>query len=60
MTDIDIEEKILDLKKHLTGDLFADGSIQQAIYDLKKQLRPEIEDNPELDDYDDECLSCGA
>ena len=33
--------------------------IQQNIYELKKILKPEIVDHPELDD-DDECLSCGA
>jgi len=33
--------------------------IQQAIYDLKLLLNPEIAKRPELDE-DDECLSCGA
>jgi hypothetical protein len=30
-------------------------------YILKKTVRPEIETNPELDDFDDEgCLYCGS
>jgi hypothetical protein len=56
----EIISKIDELKSQLTGDLFEDGEIQQKIYDLKKKLKPEIEENPELDDFDDECLSCGA
>jgi len=56
-----IKEQIEELKSFLTGDLFADGDILQKIYDLKKQLNPEIVDNPELDDDDlEECLYCGS
>lgn len=62
MTEEAIHEEIKTLKEKLTGDLFADGDTQQAIYELKKQLKPEIELQPELDDYDDEdgCLYCGS
>jgi hypothetical protein len=56
-----IKEKIEELKGMLTGDLFADGDLMQKIYELKKQLNPEIETNPELDDDDlEECLYCGS
>ncbi len=56
-----IEEQITELKGMLTGDLFQDGDLMQKIYELKKQLNPEIENNPELDDDDlEECLYCGS
>ncbi|MFK8037841.1 MAG: hypothetical protein AB8B74_06095 [Crocinitomicaceae bacterium] len=57
-----IHEEIKALKTKLTGNLFEDGETQQAIYELKKQLQPEIETQPELDNYDDEdgCLYCGS
>jgi hypothetical protein len=51
---------IEELKSKLTGDIFKDGEIMQQIYELKKQLNPEIETNPELDDDDDGCLYCGS
>lgn len=54
-----VNEKIAELKKELTGNLFKDGPIQQKIYDLKKTLQPAIEHQPELDD-DEGCLHCGA
>lgn len=54
-----IEEQIQELKGKLTGNLFEDGEIQQQIYDLKKQLNPNIVDNPEEDD-DEGCLYCGS
>jgi hypothetical protein len=54
-----IKEEIEQLKGMLTGDIFKDGDIQQKIYDLKKQLNPEIVDNPELDE-DTDCLYCGS
>lgn len=61
MSEQETLTKIEELKTQLTGDLFQDGEIQQAIYELKKRLKPEIETQPELDDFDDEgCLSCGA
>lgn len=61
MSEQEITQKIEELKGKLTGNLFEDGETQQAIYDLKKQLQPEIENNPELDTYDDEgCLYCGS
>jgi hypothetical protein len=56
---MEIKEEIEQLKALLTGDLFADGDIQQKIYDLKKRLNPEIVDNPELDE-DTDCLYCGS
>lgn len=54
-----IQEEIARLKATLTGNLFEDLETQQQIYELKKQLNPEIVDHPELDE-DDECLSCGS
>jgi hypothetical protein len=56
-----IKEQIEELKALLTGDLFQDGDIMQKIYELKKQLNPEIETNPDADDDDsEECLYCGS
>ena len=55
-----IEKKIEELKAKLTGDLFQDGEIMQKIYELKKQLNPEIVDNPDLDDDENDCLFCGS
>ena len=57
---ITIEQQIEELKAKLTGNLFEDGETQQKIYDLKKQLNPEIVDNPELDDDLEECQACGS
>jgi hypothetical protein len=58
---MEIEKQITELKALLTGDLFQDGDLMQKIYELKKQLNPEIVDNPELDDDDlEECLYCGS
>lgn len=59
MTEEEIRAQIEEYKKLLTGDLFADGDIQQKIYDLKKQLNPRIEEHPEEDD-DEGCLNCGS
>ena len=58
MTEQDINDQIQELKDKLTGNLFKDMEVQQEIYELKKLLNPEIEENPELDD--DECLACGS
>ena len=56
-----IKEQIEELKALLTGDLFQDGDILQKIYELKKQLNPEIENNPDADDDDDEgCIFCSG
>lgn len=61
MSEQEIHQQIAELKTKLTGNLFEDGETQQAIYDLKKQLQPEIETNPAADEYDDEgCLYCGS
>lgn len=54
-----IETEIARLKGTLTGNLFDDLETQQQIYELKKQLNPQIESQPELDD-DDGCLYCGS
>ena len=59
MNEEEIRTQIAALKETLAGDIFKDGDIHQAIYELKKQLNPKIELEPELDD-DDECLACGA
>jgi hypothetical protein len=58
MSELEIKSKIEEYKRLLTGDIFADGDIQQKIYELKKQLNPAIVENPELDD--DICDSCGS
>ena len=56
-----IKEQIEELKAKLTGNIFEDGELMMEIYNLKKQLNPEIETNPELDDDDlEECLYCGS
>tara|TARA_B100000508_G_C11465858_1_gene282495 strand:+ start:42977 stop:43162 length:186 start_codon:yes stop_codon:yes gene_type:complete len=61
MSEEQIHAEIKTLQGQLTGNLFEDGETQQKIYELKKQLQPEIEENPELDNYDDEgCLYCGS
>ncbi len=57
--DKEVRAEIKRLRETLTGDLLKDMEIQQAIYDLKLLLNPEIAKRPELDE-DDECLSCGA
>jgi len=54
-----LQEQIEELKAKLSGDMFQDLELMQQIYELKKQLNPEIETNPELDD-DDGCLYCGS
>lgn len=54
-----IKKKIEQLKSQLTGNLFADGEIQQEIYELKKILNPRIAEHPE-EDTDDGCLNCGS
>jgi hypothetical protein len=58
MREKDISNEILRLKTKLTGNLLEDMQTQQEIYELKKMLKPEIVNQPELDD--DDCLSCGA
>jgi len=61
MNEQEVLNQIDVLKTKLTGNLFQDGETQQAIYDLKLTLKPEIESNPDLDDFDDEgCLMCGG
>ena len=57
---MEIKEQIEVLKAKLTGDLFQDGDIMQKIYELKKQLNPEIETNPELDEDDEGCIFCSG
>jgi hypothetical protein len=60
MSEEEIKNRIVELKSTLKGDIFQDGEIMQAIYDLKKQLQPEIEENPELDLDDEACLHCSG
>lgn len=61
MMESKIKEEIKNLQSMLTGDIFQDGEIMQKIYLLKKQLNPEIETNPELDDDDEDgCLYCSG
>jgi hypothetical protein len=55
-----IEEQIEQLKAKLTGDLFQDGELMMEIYNLKKQLNPEIVDNPRADDDDEGCIFCSG
>jgi regulator of replication initiation timing len=54
-----IKEQIEQLKAKLTGNIFEDGELMMEIYELKKQLNPEIETNPEADE-DEFCLFCGS
>ena len=60
MTDEAITQEIATLKAKLTGNLFEDGETMQAIYELKKQLNPEIEFNPTVEEDEDGCLYCGS
>ena len=57
---MEIEKQIENLKAKLTGNIFEDGELMMEIYNLKKQLNPEIETNPELDDDENDCLFCGS
>lgn len=57
---MEIEQQITELKAKLTGNIFEDGELMMEIYNLKKQLNPDIESNPELDDDEDGCLFCGS
>lgn len=57
---MEIEKQIEELKAKLTGDLFQDGELMMEIYNLKKQLNPEIENNPRADDDLEDCLYCGS
>lgn len=57
---MEIKEQIEVLKAKLTGNLFEDGEVMQQIYDLKKQLNPEIETNPDADEDENDCLFCGS
>ena len=59
MKEEELKKEIEVLKSALTGNLLEDIDIQQKIYEIKKMLKPEIVENPELDD-DEGCLSCGA
>lgn len=58
-TEEEIRNEIEAHKRVLTGNIFQDGEVMQKIYELKKQLNPNIETNPEEDD-DDGCLYCGS
>ncbi len=49
MEETHIKAEIERLKATLTGNLFEDGETQQQIYELKKQLNPQIVEHPELD-----------
>lgn len=55
-----IKEQIEELKAKLTGDIFENGELMMEIYELKKQLNPEIETNPEADEDEDGCIFCGS
>jgi len=56
-----IKEQIEQLKAKLTGNIFEDGELMMEIYELKKQLNPEIESNPEADeDEDTGCIFCSG
>ncbi len=57
---MEIEKQITELKAKLTGNIFEDGELMMEIYNLKKQLNPEIENNPELDNDENDCLFCGS
>ena len=57
---MDIKQQIESLKAKLTGNLFEDGDIMQKIYELKKQLNPEIETNPDADEDEEGCIFCSG
>lgn len=57
---MEIEKQITELKAKLTGNIFEDGELMMEIYELKKQLNPEIETNPDADEDEDGCLFCGS
>lgn len=57
---MEIKEQIEVLKAKLTGNLFEDGEVMQQIYDLKKQLNPEIINNPDADDDEEGCIFCSG
>ena len=57
---MEIEKQIENLKAKLTGNIFEDGELMMEIYNLKKQLNPEIENNPELDEDDEGCIFCSG
>lgn len=57
---MEIEKQITELKAKLTGNIFEDGELMMEIYELKKQLNPEIVDNPDLDDDDEGCIFCSG
>ncbi len=57
---MEIEKQIENLKAKLTGNIFEDGELMMEIYNLKKQLNPEIETNPDADEDEDGCLFCGS
>jgi len=59
MREEELKKEIEVLRSALTGNLLEDIEIQQKIYEIKKMLKPEIVENPELND-DEGCLSCGA
>ena len=60
ITEDAIKQEIAELKTKLTGNIFEDGETMQAIYELKKQLNPEIEFNPTAEEDEDGCLYCGS
>lgn len=53
-----MQEKIDELKKQLTGNLYDDMDIHNEIYQIKKQMNPEIVNNPQQDQ--DDCEACGS
>lgn len=58
LNEKDLLNEIQRLKTKLSGNLIQDSQTQQEIYDLKKLLKPEIANHPELDE--DDCLNCGS
>ena len=57
---MEIKEQIEVLKAKLTGNLFEDGEVMMEIYNLKKKLNPEIENNPDADDDEEGCIFCSG
>lgn len=58
LNEKDLLNEIQRLKTKLSGNLIQDSQTQQEIYDLKKLLKPEIVNHPELDE--DDCINCGS
>ena len=58
-TESYIRKEIAEQESLIVGDFVQDCETRMKIYELKKELNPRIELEPELDD-DEPCDSCGS